>query len=61
MTQHQELVTELRAAHMIIQSALQIMSPEQRRLWAERNDVLGLVESGATRANERDTLLARCL
>jgi len=56
-----DLVTELRASHLIISNALQVMSPDQRVIWAQMNHALGLVEQGATRGHEREAVLNRHL
>lgn len=58
-TEKSMLVYELRAAHHIIRNALAIMSAEQQIAWAEVNARDGIDGDGATRAAERDALLAR--
>ncbi|QGZ66938.1 hypothetical protein [Paraburkholderia acidisoli] len=58
-TEKSMLVYELRAAHHIIRNALAIMSTEQQIAWAELNARDGIDGDGATRAAERDALLAR--
>jgi hypothetical protein len=53
------LVYELRAAHQIIRNALTVMTTDQQVAWAEMNAHDGVDGEGATRAAERDALLAR--
>lgn len=48
-----ELLDELRMAHQIIRTALNLMTPEQKSEWARINERDGVSGEGATRANER--------
>jgi hypothetical protein len=59
MTIQTELLAELVYAHRIIANALNIMTPEQKTEWAERNAADGCDGEGTTRANERDAVIAR--
>lgn len=52
-------LSELRAAHQIIRNALNIMTLRQKNEWAERNEQDGCDGEGATRANERESVIAR--
>lgn len=56
---NQELLDELRAAHQIIRNALQIMTTPQKMAWARANARDGVEGEGATRANEREAVIAR--
>jgi hypothetical protein len=53
------LIYELRSAHHIIRNALAVMTTEQQIAWGEMNARDGIDGEGATRAAERDALLAR--
>ncbi|WP_234775578.1 hypothetical protein [Paraburkholderia tropica] len=53
-----QLVFELRAAHQIIRNALSVMTIDEQIRWAEMNARDGVDGDGATRATERDALLA---
>ena len=53
------LLAELKAAHQIIRIALNLMTPAQKRMWAERNSTAGLIEHGTTRANEREAVIEK--
>ena len=56
-----ELLRELRAAHLIIRNALNLMSTSQQMVWGERN-ARDLVDGeGITRANEREAAIARAM
>lgn len=55
------LLSELRAAHRIIRNALSIMTTEQKCAWAETNGRDGVDGEGATRANEREAVIAHSL
>jgi len=50
---------ELQAAHLIIRHALNIMTREQKKQWAEMNDAAGVSGEGITRANEREAVLSK--
>lgn len=50
---------ELRAAHLIIRHALNLMTPEQKQQWADMNDAAGVSGEGITRANEREAVLSQ--
>lgn len=52
---------ELRAAHLIIRNALSLMTPAQKRKWAECNARDEVDGEFVTRANERDAILKRML
>jgi hypothetical protein len=52
------LLRELELAHAIIQNALILMTPEQKRAWAEANDSANLIEDGTTRYHERRKAIA---
>ena len=54
-----ELITELKAAHQIIRNALNIMTLEQKLEWAARNEKDGVTGEGDTRANERESAIAK--
>ena len=54
-----ELLVELQLAHRIIRNALAIMTPNQKRIWAEMNADDGCDGEGITRANEREAVIAR--
>lgn len=54
----QDLLRELGLAHEIISTALNIMTPEQKAKWAERNSQQGIDGEGTTRANERAAVIA---
>lgn len=56
---NKSLLAELKAAHQIIRNALNLMTPTQKRRWADLNDLAGLVEHGATRANEREAVIEK--
>ncbi|MBB3259008.1 hypothetical protein F4827_003882 [Paraburkholderia bannensis] len=53
------LVHELRMAHHIIRNALAVMTTAQQVAWAGMNARDGVDGEGATRAAERDALLAQ--
>jgi len=53
MMAERDAVTELRAAHRIINNALNLMSAEQKIEWARLNERDGVAGEGTTRANER--------
>lgn len=52
------LLRELELAHGIINNALVLMTPEQKRAWSEANDNAGLIEHGTTRFHERRHAIA---
>lgn len=52
------LLRELELAHAIIQNALNLMTTEQKRAWADANDSANLIESGTTRYHERRKAIA---
>ncbi|AOY90518.1 hypothetical protein BKK79_00750 [Cupriavidus sp. USMAA2-4] len=52
------LLAELKASHVIIQNALNLMTIDQKCEWGRQNDAAGLVEFGSTRANERAAVIA---
>ena len=52
-----DLLYELEAAHQIIKNALSLMSAAQKNAWARKNQCDGLIDFGATRANERETVI----
>ena len=54
-----ELLKELKAAHQIIRNALNVMTMEQKTKWTELNNAQGLVDFGATWANERELVIAK--
>lgn len=54
-----DLLGELKKAHAIIRNALNIMTMEQKMKWTELNNAQGLVGFGATRANERELVIAK--
>lgn len=54
-----ELLDELKKAHAIIRNALNVMTMEQKMKWTELNNAQGLVGFGATRANERELVIAK--
>ncbi|SCB10153.1 hypothetical protein [Cupriavidus alkaliphilus] len=54
-----ELLRELKAAHLIIRNALNLMSPCQQMVWGERNARDCVDGEGITRANEREAAIAR--
>lgn len=54
-----DLLSELQKAHLIIRNALQIMTPEQKREWGQRNEADGVGGEGDTRANERSAVIAK--
>lgn len=54
-----DLLDELVAAHRIIQNALSVMTPEQKRAWGSKNDLDDVAGEGIIRANERAALIAR--
>jgi len=53
------MLRELEASHRIIQHALQLMNLEMRSEWSEMNAATRVDGEGATRANEREKLIAR--
>lgn len=53
------LLTELQMAHRIILNALAVMTPEQRREWAEYNARDHVDGEGTTRYHERAAVIAR--
>lgn len=55
---HDALLAEVKAAHIIIKNALNLMTSDQKREWGRQNDAGGLVEFGSTRANERAVAIA---
>lgn len=54
-----EALKELQAAHTIIQHALNLMTPKQKAAWALQNESAGVDGEGATRANERESLIRK--
>jgi hypothetical protein len=54
-----DLLAELEAAHQIIRNALNLMSLDQQIKWSEINERAGLITDGATRANEREAIIAK--
>lgn len=54
-----ELLAELQHAHRIIRNALNIMTANQKLIWAEMNAADGCDGEGTTRANERLAVLAK--
>lgn len=54
-----EALLELQHAHRIIRNALAIMTPNQKRIWAEMNADDGCDGEGITRANEREAVIAK--
>lgn len=52
-----ELLSELEAAHKIIQNALNIMTVTQKAEWAARNDRDGVIDEGTTRYHERKAVI----
>lgn len=48
-----DMLAELVAAHQIIKNALNLMTPEQKFVWAAKNEADGVIGEGDTRANER--------
>ncbi|WJJ93415.1 hypothetical protein [Neopusillimonas aromaticivorans] len=54
-----ELLVELQHAHKIIRNALAVMTPNQKRIWAEMNADDGCDGEGITRANEREAVIAK--
>ncbi|WP_321905610.1 hypothetical protein [Paraburkholderia tropica] len=52
------LLFELRAAHQIIRNALSVMTTDEQIRWAEMNARDAVDGDGATKAGERDALLA---
>lgn len=50
-------LAELEAGHQIIKNALNIMTPEQKSAWAQKNEEDGVAGEGVTRANERMTAI----
>lgn len=48
---------ELQAAHQIIRHALNLMTPEQKQQWGDKNEAAGVAGEGITRANERESVL----
>lgn len=52
---------ELELAHLVIRNALNLMTPEQKKLWADQNEAAGCDGEGATRANERAEIIAALL
>lgn len=56
-----DCISELQMAHKIIRNALNIMTNEQKLVWAKANADSGCDGAGATRANERETVLTNAL
>lgn len=54
-----ELLDELKAAHLIIRNALSIMTAEQKLKWSILNDRYGVSGDGVTRANEREAVIKK--
>ena len=54
-----DLLRELRAADRIISNALQIMTQEQKTMWATLNAGEDLIECGTTRHLLRAAVIAR--
>jgi len=57
-----ELLSELKASHKIIKNALAVMTTKQKAEWGklnERDGVDDLVGEGVTRANERESVIAK--
>lgn len=54
-----DLLAELRAAHVIIRNALNLMTTEQKANWAGMNERAGVAGEGATRAHEREAVIKR--
>lgn len=55
-----ELLEELRAAHKIIQNALNIMTTEQQKAWSDKNELDGIKDGWAvTRENARRLIIAK--
>lgn len=52
---------ELELAHLVIRNALNLMTPEQKKRWAEQNEAAGCCGEGTTRANERAEIIAALL
>lgn len=53
------MLTELRAAHQIIQNALNVMTFDQKLRWGELNFRDGVGGEGITRANEREEIFTK--
>jgi hypothetical protein len=56
-----DALQELRFAHSFILNALAIMTPGQKSEWAARNILSGNDSDDATRANEREAVIARAI
>ena len=54
-----ELLQELEKAHRIISNALNLMTSEQKRNWANANARDGVDGEGITRATEREAVIAK--
>ncbi|MDQ7981912.1 hypothetical protein QYH69_32330 [Paraburkholderia sp. SARCC-3016] len=54
-----ELLAELQAAHRIIRNALSLMTTDQQAQWSEINERAALITDGATRAHEREAVIAK--
>lgn len=54
-----DLLGELRAAHLIIRNALNLMTTDQKLDWGLLNARDGVEGEGITRANERAAVIAR--
>ncbi len=54
-----DLLGELRAAHLIIRNALNLMTPDQKLDWGRLNARDHVDGEGVTRANERAAVIAR--
>ena len=54
-----DLLDELEKAHRIIRNALNIMTTDQKLLWADWNEHAGVAGDGVTRANEREAVINR--
>jgi len=61
MNTTETLRQELQAAHLIIRHALNLMTPEQKKKWADMNEAAGVSGEGITRANEREAVLSQTL
>lgn len=55
-----EVLGELRAAHLIIRHALNLMTDGQKTQWAGMNAAAMVDGEGITRANERARAISRC-
>ena len=57
MKQEAKLLEELKAAHLIIRNALNVMNNDQKAEWGRLNAFSRCDGDGITRANERETLI----